>query len=96
MPSHEESRKEVGLPPRAFLYTLDQIGTMVGMTEDSLAKRCVYFDRRTPGLKTRDHMHAVNIAGPDDMPEWRVAERELVRWLKYKGFRVVDRGWASS
>lgn len=94
--SHESTRKAVGLPPRTFLYTLDQIATMVGLDETQVARSYVYFDRRTPGLKTADQMRSVNIAGPDDMPEWRIAERELVRWLKYKGFRVVDRGWVSS
>ena len=27
-----------------------------------------------------------NIAEPDVRPDWRVAENELIRWMKFKGF----------
>ena len=82
----------IGLPIRPFLYTLDQIGTMLVLTEAQVHKD-VHFEGRAPGARPRDKMVARNIAGPNDPPEWRVAERELLRWLRVKGFRFYERGW---
>ncbi len=82
----------IGLPLRPFLYTLDQIGTMLVLDEKAVKKR-VHFEGRAPGVRPRDRLLARNISPVDLPPEWRVAERELVRWLKVMGFRLYERGW---
>jgi hypothetical protein len=32
---------------------------------------------------------------PDDAerPDWRVSEKDFVRWLRFKGFRYHERGY---
>lgn len=86
-------RERLGLPVRPFLYTLDQIGTILNITETTLKnKGYVHFRGRTTGRPLPDELAAVNIAPKaDDAPNWRVEERELIRWMKRKGFTYVDR-----
>jgi len=81
------------LPARPFLYTLDQIATILNITEASLKSMgYLYFEGRTPGSCHPDEVRAVNVSrGITDKPEWRVEERELIRWMKRRGFRYVDR-----
>lgn len=86
----------VGIPPRVFLWTLDQIATMLNLQTRDVAARYVYFEGRSIGSRKRELMIARNIAPEDADPEWRVAERELVRWLRTKGFRYYERGAFSS
>lgn len=87
---------KVGMPVRVFLYTLDQLSVMLDVDESTIKKSYVYFEGRSIGTKYRGLMIARNIAAPGDKPDWRVAEREFVRWLKYKGFRYYERGAVSN
>ena len=86
-------REKLGLPVRPFLYTLDQVSTILNITESVLKRDgYVHFDGRTPGTARMDELRAVNVAhGITDKPNWRVEERELIRWMKRKGFKYVDR-----
>lgn len=83
----------MGLPVRAFLFTVDQLSTMLSVGEDTVKKDYLFYEGRQPGARPKSKMLARNIAPEGSKPEWRVAERELVRWLKSRGFRVYDRGW---
>jgi hypothetical protein len=85
-------RESVGLPARPFLFTLDQVAVLLDMDEKALKDRLVYFQDRSIGIQHRGLLVARNIAQPDHAPDWRVAERELVRWMKFKGFRYYERG----
>lgn len=89
LPANPDS---VGLPARVFLYTLDQISVMLNVTEDTVRKSYVFYEGRTVGTKRRDLLLARNIAQPDKTPDWRVTEREFIRWMKVKGFRYYERG----
>src|SRR5213596_2999182 len=83
---------KVGLPPRPFLYTVDQISVLLDLDEQTIMQKYLYFEGRSVGSRRRDLMTARNIAGPEDKPEWRIAERELIRWMRSMGFRYYDRG----
>ncbi len=84
----------LGMPTRGFLYTVDQVAEMVGVPEARFRRNYVHWDRRTLGAPALDKMMARNIAPPDQAsPEWRIAENEVARWLKRKGFRLYDRSW---
>jgi hypothetical protein len=87
--------ESVGLPPRTFLYTLDQIAEMVAIPLPTLRQRYVYFDGHSIGALKRSMLLARNIS-PDDQADWRVAEAELIRWMKFKRFRFHARGWLQS
>ena len=82
----ERAAAKVDLPPRIFLYTLDQVAYCVEMSVESLRRAHVHFAGRTTGYSPRGLILARNIAEPKDKPDWRVTEGELVRWLKFKGF----------
>lgn len=84
---------KVGLPPRPFLYTLDQLAQILSVELTALRTNYVHFEGRSIGFAAKDTMLARNIAGPNDSPEWRVAEQELVRWMRRRGFKYYDRGF---
>lgn len=83
---------DMGLPPRVFLYTLDQIAMMLGLEMQSLKNSHIFFEGRHVGTKPKMKMRARDISGEDDSkPDWRVTEFEFKRWLKLHGFRVYER-----
>jgi len=88
-----DDRQKLGLPYRPFLYTLDQVATMLNIAEHSLKREgYLFFVGRQPGNPRPDELRVVNVAhGIADAPNWRVEERELIRWMKRRGFRYVDR-----
>lgn len=90
--SKSASPQSIGLPPITFLYTLDQIAAMVNMQISTLTAKYVYFHLRNTRPKRPDEMMARNIANPEDAPDWRIPQAEFIRWLRFKGFRVVPGG----
>lgn len=95
MGGNRNTGASVGLPPKPFLYSLDQVAMLLDVSLAHLRTNYIYFDGRSIGL-ARDRITARNIAPEGQAPEWRVAEAELVRWFKRKGFRFYDRGWLQS
>lgn len=81
--------EKLGLPITSFLYTIDQICQLVGMDQEQALRTIFYFHNRSTGRQSQHTMLARDVAPPNDNPEWRVAEREFVRWLRLKGF-VID------
>lgn len=88
--------ESVGIPPRLFLYTLDQVAQITALDLNNLKRNFIYYDGRTPGKNPKFKMVARNIAPPHQDAEWRVAEKELIRWLRRKGFKVYERGWVEN
>ena len=88
-PDLDRLAKDIDLPPRIFLYTLEQIAVCIGLPPETLRRKYVYFHGRTSGDRRANLLVARNIAGPESKPEWRVAENELVRWMRRKGFVFV-------
>ena len=86
-----DDRSKLNLPYRPFLYTLDQLATILNIEERQLKEGYLFFMGRQPGRATPDELRVNNIAKPDEKPEWRCEERELMRWMKRKGFRYIDR-----
>lgn len=94
MTSARKGAEKVGLPTRVFLYTLDQIGVILDLEEKQVKSKFIYYDGRSTGIKLRGQMMARDISPlGSDKPDWRVADKELIRWLKFKGYRYVDRGY---
>jgi hypothetical protein len=89
-------REAIGLPPRPFLYTLDQISVLLDLSETAIKQTHIYFEGRSTGVRRKDLMIARNIAPATEKPEWRVAERELIRWFRHKGFRFYERSTFTS
>lgn len=87
-----QQRKEVNLPPRPFLYTLDQIATILSVSEQTVRNKYIYFVGRSIGVARASLLKARNLADPDKRPDWRVSEQELIRWMKTRGFKYTERG----
>ena len=88
MRSNLVTGQSIGLPPVTFLFTIDQIASMINVEEQTVKTSYLYFMGRTTGLKKRSHMIAVNIAAePNDKADWRVSHQEFVAWLRRMGFR---------
>lgn len=81
------------LPPRPFLYALDQIAALLNIEEEQLRRHYIFFERRSTGIRYPDLIRAVNVAPEVARVKWRVTENELKRWMQYKGFRYMERDW---
>lgn len=92
MATKKKDAEALGLPIRPFLYTLDQIATILSVTDAHVKSAYIYFEGRTPGQKDKYHMRAIDIAPPDHTPDWRVSQKELVDWMNFKGFRIYEMG----
>lgn len=89
----EPERDKIGLPFRVFLYTPDQIATMFSLTTEYVKKNVLFYDVREPGIRPKSKMRAVNIAPEGETPEWRVSEKELIRYLRNRGIKFYERGY---
>lgn len=90
---NEPEREKIGLPPRIFMFTADQIATMMELSDVYVKKTLLFYDKREPGLTPKTKMRAVNIAPEGERPEWRVTEREFIRYLRSRGVKFYDRGY---
>ena len=68
-------RYKYGLPPRLFLYTMDQIADQLMISDLS---KVVHYEGRSPGAAGKDRMIARNIAAAGTSPEWRIEELEFI------------------
>jgi len=84
--------EKIGIPLRPFLWTLDQIATIINLDVRTVKIHYVYYEGRSTGGVTRSKMIARNISPRDQPAEWRVAHEEMLRWLKSKGFRFYEEG----
>lgn len=89
LPANPEA---IGLPVRPFFYTIDQLSVILVVSSNQIRTNYLHYEGRSVGAPSRDKMVARNIAPADQKPEWRVAERELIRWLRRKGFKVYETG----
>lgn len=81
------------IPPRFFLYTLDQIATVLAIDPKNLrANGYIFFEGRSTYAKKQGQMSARNIAPDDKPPVWRVLDTEFYRWMRYKGFKYYESG----
>lgn len=85
-PQLNKDAPRADFPPRMFLYTLDQVAACISVSPELLKRNYVYFVGRNRKVQPKGLLAARNIAGPEQRPEWRIAENELVRWMKFKGF----------
>ena len=87
------SSDRIALPARTFLYTVDQIAHLLQISEDTVRSSFLYYEGRSTGTVPKTQMLARNIAPEGEKPEWRVADRELTKFMRAKGFRYYERGY---
>lgn len=84
-------RRRVGLPPRPFLYTPDQIAYILNVKISTVLDQYLWYEGRSIGARPRNMMLARNIAPSSEYaPVWRVGEQELIRWMQRKGFKFYE------
>lgn len=88
--------KDVGLPPRPFLYTLDQVAGLLSLDPDTFAGEWVYFDGLSLGIRKHDLLRAQNIAPVGKAETWRITESELIRWMKQRRIRFYQRAYRTT
>lgn len=88
---HPDRQIQIKLPKPEFLYTVDQLAMILSVKKQGVLRNFLWYEGRSVGLRPEDRMRAVNIAGPDDTPDWRVQEKEVKRWMRKKGFSYYDR-----
>lgn len=89
-----QAADRVGLPVKPFLYTIDQIAMLISVDERKVRNTLLHYQGKSVGAVPKDKMLARDIS-PDDAekPDWRVSEKDFVRWLRFKGFRYHERGY---
>ena len=87
----ERKRQKIDLPTRAFLYTLDQLATLLAVPQATLEQKYLFFEGVDYGRRLKTVMVARNIAPKGSPPSWRVSEEELIRWAKAAGFAFYSR-----
>lgn len=93
---YDELRRQLDLPVRPFLYTIDQIATLLQLQESTIKSAYLHYDGRSVGKSGPSYLTAVNIAPDGETPEWRVSERELIRWLRRKKIQVRTSTWGTT
>lgn len=86
-----DERERMSLPPKFFMYTIDQIATMFEVEPLTVKNNYLHYERRSVGSKPGDKMLARNIAPAGEKPEWRVSEQEVIRYLRKRGFRIYNK-----
>ena len=89
----ENERLSVGLPSRPFLYTTDQVCMMLAVSEGYLRLEYAHWEGLSIGIPSSDRIVFRNIAPRGASPQWRCSERELIRFLRYKGYKYYERGF---
>lgn len=89
-------RERIGLPFRPFLYTLDQIATMLNVSLTTFKNTYVHYEGVSIGFREHGKMWARDIAPEGERPDWRIAENEFIRWCRFKHFKVYTRTSMSS
>lgn len=87
-----QAGQQIGLPVRPFMYTLDQIATMLDIKQETL-KKWLFYEGRSVGVCPKDKIPVRNIAPDGLKPEWRCSERSFISWMRFKGFRYHERGY---
>lgn len=81
----------IAMPVRVFLYTVDQVSAILNIDEEDLMARYLYFTGLSTGIAGK-RMTARNVEiDPDLPPRWRVAESEVLRYLRARGY-AIDQG----
>jgi hypothetical protein len=87
------TKRNVRLPKHEFYYTIDQVTTLLQISEHYLTSRLLFYLGREAGARPKDKILAVNIAPDGEDPVWRIPEKSLKAYLRYKGIRSSDRGY---
>jgi len=78
-----------GIPRRPFLWYMDQIKSMLSISDKFIADHA-FREGLDFGKPDSRQLRIINIAPTFDQPEWRVDDRELRRFCKRHRIPVYD------
>jgi hypothetical protein len=88
-----KDRERLGLPPRIFFYTPEQIATMLELELPYVKNTLLFYEKREPGIVPKNRIRAINVAPEGETPVWRISEVSLIQYLKSRGIRFYERGY---
>lgn len=83
-------RDRRGLPYQPFFYTVDQVAAFLNLTVESLTKSYLFRVGEDRGVYRKNLLRAVDLCPVETQRDWRVAEAELIRWLRYHNLYLYD------
>ena len=83
----------VSLPTKPFFYTIDQIAFLLSLDEAYVRRTLLFYEGRSVGVRPKDKILAINLAPDGEKPEWRVNERHLIQYMRFKGLKYHERGY---
>lgn len=86
-------QKKLYMPLRPFFWTPDQIAQLLEVNEKTVRDKMLWYSGREPGLKPKDRIKTINLAAYAEEPIWRIPEDELIKWLRFKGIKIYERGY---
>jgi hypothetical protein len=86
----DSGRHIVYSPPRVFLYTIDQISSMLNVEEPEVRAKYLYYVGSDIGVPAKHKMLAINIAPEGGEAEWRVQDSSFIKWMRRNGFVNYD------
>lgn len=89
----DAQRTKLGLPVRPFFYTFEQLSQLMSVDQRNLERFMVHYKGRSVGAPPRDKLAATNLSPEGEMPQWRVEEKDLIRWMRFKGINFANRGF---
>lgn len=84
---------KVGLPPTPFFYTIEQVATLLQVKVDTVEKRLLFYQGRSVGVPPKTKLVATNLMPEGETPEWRILDKHLIRYLRFKGIRFQSMGY---
>lgn len=88
-----QDAEKVGLPPTPFFYTVDQVATLLGLQRRSVEARILFYQGRSVGIPPKGKLIATNMMPEGETPEWRILDKHLIQFLRFKNIRFQSMGY---
>lgn len=83
---------KLGLPAKPFFYSPEQIAGLLEVKTEYVMQSLLWYEGRSVGYLPKDKLRAINVAPVGETPVWRIPERSLLIFLRYKGIKYYTRG----
>lgn len=91
--SQPRDAEKLGLPPTPFFYTVDQVAGLLQISEQKIRDKLLFYMGRSTGIPPKSKLVATNMMPEGETPEWRILDKHLVRYLRFKGIRFQSMGY---
>ena len=85
--------ERLGLPATPFFYTVDQVAGFLQVDQRVVESRLLFYMGRSIGIPSKSKIVATNMMPEGETPEWRILDKHLIRYLRFKGIRFQSMGY---